>query len=439
MGYHMRIGCSEILTILTLTSASTLGFLNPSPAWSAPSSALEKLRKRLPAKVVPVENPCLPTKSAVAEPTCKRALDRTLTKLKAMAAGGGGRVRVLHLGDSHIASDYITSEIRRALQARYGDAGRGFVQIDQLAGYGGRRKKRSDRDWELDRIVDTNRAGRPFGFSGISIESRRAGAVATYALTPEDQVVRVYYQAQPGGAVVKVSARGRLLGEIVTDAPTPESRVAEFSLTEDSDNGRRKRAGRRGALLEIVAKGPKARLYGLSFERRGPGVLWDAIGPVGADAKVYLDLDRASFVEHLKAHRPDLIVLMVGGNDALKIRKSWTDLDRVRQDHEALIDVLKSTLPESECLIWSPMDAGERKGKKVVSKEKLSEVRTLQREVAIAKGCGFWDFYASMGGENSIAAWAAAGVMNRDLVHPKAKAADLLGALFVEGFGPLLP
>ena len=34
---------------------------------------------------------------------------------------------ILHLGDSHIASDRITGEVRRLLQARFGDAGRGLM------------------------------------------------------------------------------------------------------------------------------------------------------------------------------------------------------------------------------------------------------------------------------------------------------------------------
>ncbi len=36
-------------------------------------------------------------------------------------------VTVLHLGDSHIASDRITGEVRELMQARFGDAGRGLM------------------------------------------------------------------------------------------------------------------------------------------------------------------------------------------------------------------------------------------------------------------------------------------------------------------------
>jgi hypothetical protein len=42
-----------------------------------------------------------------------------------------------------------------------------------------------------------------------------------------------------------------------------------------------------------------------------------------------------------------------------------------------------------------------------------------------------------MGGEQSVARWVKAKVMNKDLVHPKKAAADLLGSLFVEAWKDL--
>ena len=88
-------------------------------------------------------------------------------------------------------------------------------------------------------------------------------------------------------------------------------------------------------------------------------------------------------------HRPDLIVLMVGGNDAMKIGKRWTNLRRVRRDHERVIDLLREAAPGADCLLWSPMDAAARKRKRIVSKPWLVEVRDMQRKVALKKGCGF--------------------------------------------------
>ena len=65
-----------------------------------------------------------------------------------------------------------------------------------------------------------------------------------------------------------------------------------------------------------------------------------------------------------------------------------------------------------------------------VLNENLEEIRDMQRTVADETKVAFWDTLAAMGGAGAIARWDAAKVMNKDLVHPKKRAADLLGDLF---------
>src|SRR5467141_3856286 len=36
-------------------------------------------------------------------------------------------VRVMHFGDSHVAADVLTAEIRQRLQGRFGDGGAGYI------------------------------------------------------------------------------------------------------------------------------------------------------------------------------------------------------------------------------------------------------------------------------------------------------------------------
>lgn len=375
---------------------------------------LEALEKKVGAQHVPIERP--------------QALAATKKKLAAKS----GKVRVLHLGDSHIASDYITGRIRHRLQKAFGDGGRGFTHVDQAWGYGGRRV--SKKGWDSDRIVDKDRAGRPFGFSGMSLESSKKGASIEYRVEPDETSLRVYYYQQPGGGTLTASMGGKALGSVKT-AGEEKSLVWTVDLSKAPRGAPDKMKGPPGGhLLTITADGPKARIFGVSFETSGPGVVYESIGPVGADAKVYLELGRSSFEQHLSAHAPDVVVLMVGGNDALKIRKKWTDEGRVEKDHQQLIDLVKRIVPGVEIVLWAPMDAGDKKGGKVVSKAYLVEVRAMQKRVAAEKQIAYWDTLDAMGGPGAITAWHAAKVMNKDLVHPKKRAADLLGDLFGEAF-----
>lgn len=407
-----------ILAALGLVLMPALADAKPKyPGDFTSDAKLTALEKKVGAKVVPIERP--------------EALAGTKAKL-AKAASGQGQVRILHLGDSHIASDYITGRIRHRLQKAFGDGGRGFTHVAQLWGYGGRRLTKA-KGWASDRIVDKDRAGRPFGFSGMSLESTKKGAKLKYRIESDETEVRVYYYQQPGGGSLAASVGGKALGSVST-AGEIASKVWTIDLSGAPAKTVKMKGPAGGRILELVAEAPKARVFGLSFETKKPGVVYESIGPVGADAKVYLELGRDSFEQHLSAHAPDVVVLMVGGNDALKIRKKWTDPARVEKDHQQLIDLLKKIVPGVQIILWAPMDAGDKKGKKVVSKGFLTEVRAMQKRVAGEKQIAYWDTLDAMGGPGAITRWHAAKVMNKDLVHPKKRAADLLGELFADAF-----
>ena len=157
-------------------------------------------------------------------------LDRTLEKIEKIH-DEGTRVRILQLGDSHIAADYITGMIRYRLQKKFGDGGRGFMHPDQPSKFGGRRLRRTDSDWDRYRVVDENGRGRSFGFSGISIESRRKGAEAIYRVEPQDHRVRIYYQAHPRGAGLTLRLNGQAVKRVRTRAVKREARVEDAAVT----------------------------------------------------------------------------------------------------------------------------------------------------------------------------------------------------------------
>jgi lysophospholipase L1-like esterase len=334
-------------------------------------------------------------------------------------------VRILHLGDSHVAADYITGTIRSSLQHRFGDAGRGFVAIDQRAEYGGRRLHR--KGWKRTRIVDQGRAGLPFGFSGMSLESRKPGARVDFVLYGEDAQITVFFHATRSGAKVRVFVGDLMIGEFDTRSSVEESKGRTFRIPGAGGEGRRSQE------LVLVAEDAGAKIFGISFDNGKSGISYDAIGPVGADARVYMSLNQKSFKEHLQVLKPDLIVMMVGGNDALAMRKGRS-LEAVRTDHELVLQALQRALPEADCMLWSPMDAGEMVNGKIESKKFISEVRNMQRAAATKMGCAFWDMFESMGSEGSFARWHKAGIMNDDLVHPRAQAGQLLGHLFATSF-----
>lgn len=343
-----------------------------------------------------------------------RDLPRFRSALDA-AAKGAGEVRVLQLGDSHIAADLIASATRATLEARFGRAGRGLVHADQRWGFGGRRLKRRESSWHRTRIVEPKGPGGRYGLFGLALRAERRGARVTYRVLPEDRRLELHFEG--GGFELRLDG-----AELV--------RVEAGDGTTTATVGLGPSSGPR--TLEVRALGRGATLYGLGFFTAEPGLVWSSIGPVGADARVYLQMEAESFRADLQAHRPHLVVLMVGGNDALKVRKGWRSLAKVEADLRQLVALLQGWQPGLDVLVMAPMDAGRRRGGRVVSRSQIEPVRDFQRSVAEELGLGFWDTLQAMGGSGSVAVWTRLGLMAGDLVHPRGRGADLLGQAFGE-------
>ena len=119
-----RRGLGQLAALAALVAAA-LAFAAP-PAAAAPRAKTAK-RPAAP-RVQPIDPDTLPPQpleNAAALAPFFAALER----LEAESAAGAPRsvVRVLHFGDSHVAADYWTGEMRTRLQRRFGDAGTGYV------------------------------------------------------------------------------------------------------------------------------------------------------------------------------------------------------------------------------------------------------------------------------------------------------------------------
>ncbi|MBX2813521.1 MAG: hypothetical protein KTR25_17015 [Myxococcales bacterium] len=380
---------------------------------------LAQLQKQVGARDVPIEDFCRKPSSS---PCRESGLTRFRAALDELRKGRKRKIRILKLGDSHIASDFISGYVRHELQEAFGVGGRGLMHADQRWGYGGRKLERAERPWKRTRVVDSGGPGHPFGVFGIALKALKPKVFIDYRVLPDDTELEVHYKVGPGVPGFVVLMEGKVVGHLSAKSSISATQIDRLPLPPRTRPGR----------IRIRAKGRGATIYGVGFERSTPGVVLSSIGPVGADAKVYLQLEPKSFRKSLKASQPDLVILMVGGNDALKVRKKWKSLDTVVDDHRILIDLLRDAVPQADILLMSPMDAGRRQGKKVVSKALLQEMRAAQNRIAREKGTAFWDTYTAMGGEGAIQRWVSAKVMSRDLVHPRKRAADLLGKLLAD-------
>lgn len=382
------------------------------------AKALEAMARRLGARHVDIEQGCL--RKAANGLCTTQALAPFFRELDALLEGKRRRnVRVIHYGDSLIASDHITDVIRARLQARYGSGGRGFLFVDRPTRGSGRtvRSGRATDGWIIDKLTDRGGPARPLGFTGVAFSTSGRPQEVAWDIGGT-KVAELFFMTNPKGGDVQIRADGQTVGRFLTRYPKEEPGFAQARVPAGTKT------------VSLFARGP-VQLYGLALEEGGPGIVYDSVGIPGATAKILLRADPELFREQLDHRDPSLFVLMLGGNEAFEMSRGETRAEEIAEPYRQLISRLRAAAPDSACLLTSPLDAGIRKlNGDVAPRPGTKEVAKVIREVALESGCAWWDMYQAMGGDGAVARWLAKGQMNEDLVHPRSRGMDVLGHLF---------
>jgi lysophospholipase L1-like esterase len=334
---------------------------------------------------------------ALERPSALRRFFDALARLESGRADDD--VRITQFGDSHTAADIGTGAVRRALQARFGDGGRGFVAV-------GRPWRRWLQDgvrvgmsteWapekaklERGRLVGDGL----YGLSGIGLFTRRSGARAWTDVNARTSRAELDYLEQPNGGAFDVVVDGVRVVRVSTRGERASSAFRAFDVTESSAHQ-----------VEVRAVGDgDVRVFGLSLDRREHGVVLDALGINGARITTALSWNEEHWAEQLRHRAPSLVVLAYGTNES-------TDVDMPQHTYERqLVDALgrvARAVPGAACLLLGPPDRAIETKDGWTTAPKLAEIIAAQRRVAEAAGCAFYDQLEAMGGSGSIAAWAA--------------------------------
>ena len=77
------------------------------------------------------------------------------------------------------------------------------------------------------------------------------------------------------------------------------------------------------------------------------------------------------------------------------------------------------------------MDRGTHQGGKVVTLPAIPKIVEMQRRVAAENNCAFFDLFAAMGGEGTMAKWHEGKnhLVGGDLTHPNTAGAEKIGDL----------
>jgi lysophospholipase L1-like esterase len=334
-------------------------------------------------------------------------------------------VRVVQFGDSHTAADLETAVIRRALQQRFGDGGRGFVALGRpWKGYlqeGVRCGMSSEWSSERGKLAKGKSSGDGlYGLAGVGVETHQHGARAWTDITARTARAEIAYLEQPTGGAFDVFVDGMRVVRISSRGERATSAYRTFDVSEAAAHQ-----------VEVRAVGDgDVRVFGLSLDRAQPGVVFDALGINGARVTTCLQWNEEHWAEQLKHRAPHLVVLAYGTNESTDETTPPATYERQLVD---LLGRVARAVPRASCLLLGPPDRAVPGGDGGwTTSPKLLEIIASQRRVAEAAGCAFYNQLHAMGGEGTVAGWAVEDPprAQKDRVHLTREGYAQLGGSF---------
>jgi lysophospholipase L1-like esterase len=354
------------------------------------------------------------------------ALDTFYASLaKTIAKEDGAVTRILHYGDSMITGDLISGTMRREMQAKFGDAGHGFILIaNPWEWYFHNDVSHHASDgWTANRITGPLSGDGIYGLGGVSFHT--AGEASAWFSTKSkgDFGLRVsrfdiYYLEQPWGGDVQILVPGRPPEMLRTRGPKKVSRVHSVSVPD----------GPGQMTLHTWGDGD-VRMFGVALERDVPGVTYDALGANGARIRLWDAMSTTHWADQFALRKPALVVLQYGTNES-------EDNDFKAETYEAALDrtlsKVQEATPDTSILIVGPLDRAEKgEGGKLRTKPIIVRLVDMQRNAARAHRIAFWNAFEAMGGEGAMGRWVKASPQlgGWDFTHPTPLGAETIAGL----------
>jgi hypothetical protein len=343
----------------------------------------------------------------------------------------GAITRILYHGDSLVASDYVTSTLRRKLQAQFGDAGHGFVLMaNAWASYFHMDVHRTTtKGFLISRVVGPYVSDGFYGLGGVSFKSNTRVRAQFGTAQKGDYGRKVShfelaYLAEPNAGSLELSVDGKVHSEIQTAAAQPESRFASIDVPDGEHS------------FEVYTKTGTTRTFGVVLERDTPGVVLDAIGIQGARIRFLDKQDDQHWATQLAWRKPNLLVFHFGANESGDgFAYSMADYNATMK---LVLEQAKRAVPQASCLVVAAMDRARQVEDGMITVPVIPLIVDEQRKVAHEVGCAFWNTFEAMGGRGSMARWVRRELGQADLTHPTGAGAERLGnwlyAALLEGF-----
>ncbi len=349
-------------------------------------------------------------------------LAKVKEKLQQALVSGDTVVRIVHIGDSHIQASLMTSVLRRGLQSRYGNAGRGLLFPWQVAKTNGPSDivSLSENRWLRGRLSLPGNAVE-CGVCGYGLQSNSPDILLDIGLKPEKgedntfDIVRLFTGKTTDSLRIRYNGTEEQVIGLKPKTPF-EVPVVRLRMKTNSIS-----------LSRVSPDSTAFDFYGASFEKKeSSGVIYHSIGVNGADFASYNN--DPLFFQQLGALKADCYIISLGTNDAQDQKLSNKDFGM--QVKNMLIN-LRRISPDAALILTTPTPSFLH-GR--ASNPKIRAVRDMLVTVSDEEKISVWDLYGIIGGEELTETLRSYKLYRPDVLHFNKAGYELQGEMLLAAF-----
>lgn len=344
---------------------------------------------------------------------------------------------ILQIGDSHTAADYFTGEVRKILQARYGNGGVGYVDVGRP--HPGVRsavlKITATPGWTYTGLQKAGESS-AFFLSGFDATASRGGESVTFTASEPVPYDRIEIEVATGPDFGTIDIAVDNLAPVQRSLSTPESDRLVFRITPEH----RKTDKVRRLTITALEDRPVT-ISSVGIFNKGRGLSYSNIGFPGATIDIVNKYDPKMLDDELKRLAPQIVVLAFGTNEGFN---DDLDLEQYRSRYRNVIRKIRASLPLGQIVMVGPPRADRvaahcvkdpqsaacqaSRGETELDQPRdcpyqtpprLDQVRRIQRDLAEQENIPFWDWSGIMPSRCGAHSWAMASprLMAPDHVH----------------------
>lgn len=337
----------------------------------------------------------------------------------ALDSAGRHRMRIMHYGDSQIEEDRISRVLRDSLQTRFGGGGPGLLPVlDEYYNLSiSEASSAAPRRYLAYGPAEMRGAGGRYGAMAQKSHYDTTVVTTFFPVKSNDGPSRYFNRLTflSSGSDLYIRCQG-VTQEVEASA---DIRHIRFELADSTER------------VSVTHSGSHD-IYGVMLDRE-TGVSVDNIPMRGCSGTVFTGINAAQLADYYNTENVRLIILQYGGN-SVPFTRTEKQISDFCDDIARQIIYLQEQAPGARILFVGPSDMSTNLQGKMQTYKQLPAIVDSLRVTAQRSGAAFWDMYAAMGGQGSMAQWVrqVPPLAGPDYVHFTPRGAEKMGGMLYE-------